>query len=81
MNQDELNAAVEAQRAALRELTDETLSVTWLATEVMQMSAELAVTRGWLIDELERRMTPDRFDAWIWTDGDAVDPFPFLTRK
>lgn len=65
-------------REALRRLTDETLSVTWLATEVMQMSAELAVTRGWLMDELETRMGPDKFDAWVWTDGDAVDPFPFL---
>jgi hypothetical protein len=81
MNQDELNAAVEAQRAALRELTDETLSVTWLMTETLEMSAELAKTRGWLIDELEQRMSPDRFDAWIFTDGDAVDPFPFLAGR
>ena len=65
-------------REALRRLTDETLSVTWLATEVMQMSAELAVTRGWLMDELETRMGAEKFDAWVFANSDVVDPLPFL---
>ena len=65
-------------REALRRLTDESLSVQWLLTETMPMSEELAMTRGWIMDELEKRMTPEQFDAWVFTDGDAVDPLPFL---
>lgn len=81
-------------REAVSKLTDEKLAVTWLLTEAMPMSEELAMTRGWLMDELETRMnaldkqgaksplsfgqSTGRFDRWIWTDGDAVDPLPFL---
>ncbi|MFD8226888.1 hypothetical protein ACFV16_22255 [Streptomyces massasporeus] len=67
-----------AARERLSRLTDEKLSVTWLLTEAMPMSEELAMTRGWLMDELESRMGEEKFDAWMWTDGDAVDPYPFL---
>jgi hypothetical protein len=65
-------------RESISRLTDEKLSVTWLLTEAMPMSEELAMTRGWLMDELETRMGVEKFDRWIWTDGDAVDPLPFL---
>jgi hypothetical protein len=65
-------------REALRRLTDETLSVTWLATEVMPMSEELAVTRGWLMDELEARMGVEKFDAWVFANSNVVDPLPYL---
>lgn len=64
------------KRVAAR--SDEELSVQWLFTETMPVSEELATVRGWLIDELEKRMGPERFDAWLWTGGDAVDPAPFL---
>jgi hypothetical protein len=65
-------------REGVRQQSDELLATAWLLTETMPMSEELAMTRGWLIDELEQRMGPDLFDAWLWTDGDAVDPLPFL---
>lgn len=65
-------------RAAISRKSNELLATAWILTEAMPMSEELAVTRGWLIDELEARMGPDKFDAWLWTDGDAVDPLPFL---
>lgn len=65
-------------RAAISRKSDELLATAWLLTEAMPMSEELAVTRGWLCDELETRMGPDKFDAWLFTDGDAVDPYPFL---
>jgi hypothetical protein len=77
----EARHAEQTARDALRKLTDETLSVTWLMTGVMERSAELARTRGWLIDELEQRMIPEKFDAWLLADDDAVDPFPFLTTE
>jgi hypothetical protein len=65
-------------REKLSRLTDGALATAWLLTEAMPMSEELAMTRGWLIDELEQRMSPEKFDAWVWTDGDAVNPLPFL---
>lgn len=65
-------------REAISRLTDENLSVTWLLTEAMPMSEELAMTRGWLLDELETRMGDEKFDVWVRADGDGVDPLPFL---
>lgn len=65
-------------RKAVSRQSDELLATTWLLTETQPMSEELAMTRGWLMDELETRMGPEKFDAWVWTDGDAVDPLPFL---
>ncbi|QDN64494.1 hypothetical protein [Streptomyces sp. S1D4-14] len=67
-----------AAREKLSRLTDGALSVAWLKTETMPMSDELPVVRGWLTDELEKRMSPEKFEAWLFTDGDAVDPAPFL---
>lgn len=81
-------------RKLISRKSDEKLSVTWLLTETQPMSEALAMTRGWLMDELETRMnardkqdaqspvslgqTVSRFDRWLWTDGDAVDPLPYL---
>lgn len=81
-------------RERISRLSDGALSVQWLLTEAMPISEELAMTRGWLMDELEKRMddrdnrdakspyflgqSESRFDRWLWTDGDAVDPTPFL---
>ncbi|MGW2213293.1 hypothetical protein [Streptomyces sp. NPDC001781] len=65
-------------RERIGRLSDDNLAVQWLLTETQPMSAELAVVRGWIMDELEKRMTPDQFDAWLFTDGDAVDPTPFF---
>lgn len=81
-------------REAIGRKSDELLATTWLLTETQPMSEELAMTRGWLMDELETRMdaldkrdaksplsfgqSESRFDRWLWTDGDAVDPLPFL---
>lgn len=67
-----------AAREALRKLTNEVLSVTWLATEATPMNLELAVVRGWIADELEARMGPDKFDAWVFANSDVVDPLPYL---
>lgn len=54
--------AIARERVAA--LSDEALSVQWLLTETMPMSEELAMTRGWLMDELEERMNArDKRDA------------------
>jgi hypothetical protein len=81
MDANALREAVTAVQEKISRMSDEALSVTWLTSETLPMSEELAVTRGWLIDELEKRMGPDKFDAWLFTDADAVDPFPFLRRR
>jgi hypothetical protein len=83
-----------AARESISQLSDEKLTTTWLITETMPVTEELAMTRGWLMDELEGRMnvldnrdavspyslgqTVSRFDRWLWTDGDTVDPTPYL---
>lgn len=81
-------------RESISRKSDELLATAWLLTETQPMSEALAMTRGWLMDELETRMnaldkrdaqaphflgqTESRFDRWLWTDGDAVDPLPYL---
>lgn len=70
--------AARVARTEIGRKSDELLAATWLLTEAMPMSEELAVTRRWLMDELEKRMGPDKFETWLFTDGDAVDPLPYL---
>lgn len=65
-------------RETLRQVTDEKLATTWLLTGALPMSEELAITRGWLIDELEARMDSHVFNEWLYADEDSVDPLPFL---
>lgn len=70
--------------AMLAKLTNEALCIAWMATETQAVTEELAITRGWLMDELERRMNAidarnakspyslgqsvSRFDRWLFTD-------------
>lgn len=65
-------------------LTDEALCIAWMVTETQPVTEELAITRGWLMDELERRMNAldtrdaksphsfgqsvSRFDRWLFAD-------------
>lgn len=42
----------------------ETLVDLWEATEAADVTPELPIVRGWLMDELERR-NPDGFNAWL----------------
>lgn len=81
-------------RERISRQSDDMLATAWLLTETQPMSEALAMTRGWLMDELETRMdaadlrdakspcflgqSESRFDRWLWTDGDAVDPLPYL---
>lgn len=81
------NAEAEA-RAKLIRFTDTKLAATWLATdrqkpEGEQERFELVTLRGWLMDELEKRMserdladarTPPigRFERWILGGGNPA---------
>lgn len=79
-------AKVQAMAATL---TDEALRLAWMATETEPVTEELALTRGWLMDELERRMNAldardakstysfgqsvSRFDRWLFTDCEGAN--------
>jgi hypothetical protein len=63
------------------ELTDEALCIAWMATETQPVTQELAITRGWLMDELNKRLGDDLFDEWLIAtddDGNGVNPLAYL---
>ena len=83
---DKTREQAEARVAALAaNLNDESLCLAWALTEAPQpVTEELAITRGWIMDELHRRLGDDLFDEWLMTvdeDGKGVDPLPFFDRK
>ena len=48
----------------------------WGLTESMKPSQELAVVRGWLMDELEAR-DPEGIEAWMDSEDNAASPEQF----
>lgn len=70
--------------AMAAKLTDEALCIAWMATEGKAVTQELAITRGWMTDELHKRLGDDLFDEWLMTfdeDGNGLDPLAFFERK
>ena len=51
----------------------------WDLTENMKHSQELAIVRGWLMDELEAR-DPEGFNAWLDSKDHAARPEQFIKR-
>ena len=62
------NAEMKA-RNRLTTRTTAQLILDWELTEVLPMSPELPIVRGWIMDEFERR-DKEAFDAW----SDDEDP-------
>lgn len=65
-------------------LSDEALCIAWTITETQSVTEELAITRGWMLDELHKRLGNDLFDEWLVDvddNGKGVDPLPFLERR
>lgn len=54
-------------RAMLNRLSVEQLIKEFDMTEVMPISLELSMVRGWIMDELEKR-NPEAFDKWLDLD-------------
>lgn len=50
--------------AIIAKLTNEQLLNAWEMTEFLAISPETAITRGWIMDELEKR-NPSAFNAWL----------------
>lgn len=65
-------------------LSDEALCLAWMATEGKPATQELAITRGWMLDELHTRLGDDLFDEWLVDvddDGHGVNPLAYFERK
>lgn len=67
--------AEKTARALLKRRPLDKLITDFELTETMQTTVELAMTRGWIMDELENR-NPAAFDAWI--DSYANSPRKFF---
>jgi hypothetical protein len=64
-------------------LTNEALCLAWMGTEGKPATQELAIVRGWIMDELNRRLGDDLFDEWLMDvdeNGDGVTPLAYLTQ-
>lgn len=62
-------------------LTDGALCLAWMGTEGKPATQELALVRGWLMDELNVRLGDDLFDEWLMdvdADGNGVNPLAYL---
>ncbi|MEH0627769.1 hypothetical protein [Streptomyces stelliscabiei] len=82
MNAKTVSEQAEAKVAAMAaNLTDEALSLAWMATEGKPATKELAMVRGWVMDELHRRLGDDLFDEWLIAvddNGDGVNPLAYF---
>ncbi|MFD8839841.1 hypothetical protein [Streptomyces griseofuscus] len=70
-------------KAMAAELTDEALCLAWMGTEGKPATKELAIVRGWLMDELNKRLGDDLFDEWLMDvdeAGNGVNPLAYFTR-
>ncbi|MFD3815065.1 hypothetical protein ACFWRZ_08355 [Streptomyces rubiginosohelvolus] len=62
-------------------LTNDGLCLAWMATEGKPATQELALVRGWLMDELNNRLGDDLFDEWLMDvddNGHGVNPLAYL---
>lgn len=68
-----MTTAEKKARARLAARTTEQLVLDWELTEVLPMTPELPIVRGWLMDEFQRR-NPAAYEAW--SDDDDLDVSP-----
>lgn len=62
-------------------LSVESLCLAWMATEGEPVTQELAIARGWIMDELHARLGDDLFDEWLVAvddNGNGVNPMAFF---
>lgn len=67
--------------AMAAELTGEALCLAWMATEGKPVTQELAIVRGWMMDELNKRLGDDLFDEWLMDvddSGNGVSPLAYF---
>lgn len=64
------------QQALITSRTNAQLVQDWVAIETLKMSKEVAMVRGWLMDEIEKRF-PVEFDKWMENcmDDDNIENY------
>ncbi|GAB1326907.1 hypothetical protein [Streptomyces sennicomposti] len=78
MTREQADSTVQTMAA---QLSDEALCLAWAATEGKPVTKELAIVRGWIMDELNRRLGDDAFDEWLMAtdeDGNGVSPLAYF---
>lgn len=71
-------------QAMAANLSTEALCLAWMGTEDEPVTKELAIVRGWIMDELNVRLGDDLFDEWLMdTDdnGKGANPLDYFARK
>ncbi|MGN0995705.1 MAG: hypothetical protein ACI4PG_02245 [Candidatus Ventricola sp.] len=63
-------------RNRLASRTTEQLVQDWELTDVLPMTPELPIVRGWIMDEFKRR-DPAAYDAWCDDDDPDASPRSF----
>lgn len=84
-----MNATVREQAetkvaALAAKLTNEALCLAWMATEGKPVTQEAALVRGWMMDELNKRLGDDLFDEWLMdvdNDGNGVNPLAYFAAQ
>lgn len=56
----ELQAVNTLKRCSIEKLLD-----LFAETDKRKITTEVAMTRGWIMDALEAKMTADQFDKWL----------------
>lgn len=52
------------QQELISKRTDKELIRDWKVLDTQKVTPEIAVVRGWLMDEIEKRF-PEAFDKWL----------------
>ena len=72
----EINEKIQKAKEITQAQTTETLIESFEMTSDMKISAEVAMTRGWIMDELDKR-NPEAFEKWM--DSCENSPRQFYT--
>lgn len=79
----QIQQAETTMHAMAAKLSDEALCLAWMATEGKPVTQELAIVRGWIMDELNARLGEDLFDEWLMAvdqNGDGLNPLAYFPR-
>lgn len=71
-------------QAMAAKLSDEALCLAWMATEGKPGTQELAMVRGWITTELNKRLGDDLFDEWLVNvddNGIGVNPLAYFALR
>lgn len=72
MNQISKGLVLNMYKKILSKRTDKEILGDWKEIDSREVTKEVAMVRGWIMDELKKRF-PVEFDEWIEYDGDIAD--------